>query len=98
MARQRWRFPLSVRTLDPLCAELLRIVYAKPLPESSSKFWAAVRYAYPNALTDPAEYELALANLAFIYLAGYETTANAITHTLSALALDQDSQTVITEV
>lgn len=73
-------------------------MYAKPLPEKSSKFWASVRYAYPDAMTDDAQFELAVSNLAFIYMAGYETTANAITNTLAALALDKDSQTVVAEV
>lgn len=82
----------------PLPAELLARVYAKPLPEGSRTMWAALRRAYPDAMTDRHVYEAAISNLAFVYGASYETTANAAMHTLAALALDQDSQTAIVEV
>lgn len=60
--------------------------------------WAALRRAYPDAMTDRHVHEAAISNLAFVYGASYETTANAAMHTLAALALDQDSQTAIVEV
>ena len=60
--------------------------------------WAALRSAFPSAMEDRGEYEDAIANVAFVYGASYETTANAAMHTIAALALDQDSQTALAEV
>ena len=81
----------------PQRAGLTRDVYSRPMPEGSTAFWATVRHAFPNAMSDPREFETAAANLS-LYIAAYETTSTAITHTLTALALDQDSQAALAEV
>ena len=77
---------------------MVKEIYSKAPPEGSTTLWAALRAAFPDAMTDTRQFEDAVANVAFMYVAGYETTSNAIMHTLSALALDQDSQTVVAEV
>ena len=73
-------------------------MYSKAPPEGSTTLWAALRAAFPDAMTDTRQFEDAVANVAFMYVAGYETTSNAIMHTLSALALDQDSQAAVVAV
>eukprot|EP00892_Ulva_mutabilis_P010425 jgi/Ulvmu1/7755/UM039_0063.1 len=93
----RRRFRHNFATLYAFHHELLRRVYARPMPEGSTAMWAALRRAFPAAMSDEAEAEAAIANLAFIYGAGYETTGNAAMHTLAALAIDQDSQTALAE-
>jgi hypothetical protein len=73
-------------------------IYARPLPADSTRFWVCLRNAFPEAMSDESQYERALANMWVIYAAGYETTANAISLTLAALALDAESQEGIAEV
>ena len=76
----------------------MRLICDRPMPEGSTKIWAALRRAFPSALEDPKQYEDMLANVMFLYGASYETTSNAAMHTVAALALDQDSQTALAEV
>ena len=87
--------PTAIRA--HVSADLVAAIFAKPPPGDSTAFWAALRNAFPDAMTDKAQLEGAVSNTSFIYAAGYETTANAVSHTLAALAIDQDSQTALAE-
>ena len=59
------------------CADLAREALSREVPEESTAFWATARRAFPNAATDAREFESLAANLQ-LYMAAYETTANAI--------------------
>eukprot|EP00892_Ulva_mutabilis_P006221 jgi/Ulvmu1/3971/UM181_0005.1 len=71
--------------------DVVREIFGKAPPEGSTTLWAALRQAFPEAMTDEQQFEDAVANVAFMYVAGYETTSNAIMHTLAALALHPES-------
>eukprot|EP00892_Ulva_mutabilis_P004477 jgi/Ulvmu1/2400/UM133_0001.1 len=90
------RYRRNWQALHDYHCELAREAYARPMPDDCTAFWATVRRAFPAALTDAHELEHAAAHLS-LYMAAYETTAAAVTHTLAALALDQDSQTALAE-
>eukprot|EP00892_Ulva_mutabilis_P010420 jgi/Ulvmu1/7750/UM039_0058.1 len=70
---------------------VVREIFGKAPPEGSTTLWAALRQAFPEAMTDEEQFEDAVANVGFMYVAGYETTSNAIMHTLAALALHPES-------
>eukprot|EP00892_Ulva_mutabilis_P010423 jgi/Ulvmu1/7753/UM039_0061.1 len=93
----RRRMRRNFDTLYAFHTELLRRVYARPMPEGSTAMWAALRRAYPEAMSDAQQFEAAVANVVVLYVAGFETAANAGLHTIAALAIDQDSQTAIAE-
>ena len=73
-------------------------MFSGAAPPDEGTLQAALRSCFPDALTDSRQFEDAVANVSLLYVAGYETTSNAITHTLSALALDQESQALLVEV
>eukprot|EP00892_Ulva_mutabilis_P006220 jgi/Ulvmu1/3970/UM181_0004.1 len=76
---------------------VVREIFGKAPPEGSTTLWAALRQAFPEAMTDEEQFEDAVANVAFMYVAGYKTTSNAIMHTLAALALHPESQTAVVQ-
>lgn len=79
-------------------ADLTTEIYSKPAPPAdSTAFWAVLRNAFPDAMTDAAQRESFISNVSLLYGAGYETTANAVRHTLAALAIDQDSMAAVAE-
>ena len=73
-------------------------MYARDLPEDSTAFWVCLRRAFPAAMTDAGEYEAAVANVALVYAAGTETTANAVAMTLAALAAHPPSMERLVQV
>lgn len=72
--------------------------YARPMSEQDTAFWACLRRAFPDAMTDRDQYERAIANTGLMYFAGFETTANGISFALGALALDPASVSRLEEV
>ena len=76
----------------------MRAIFAKPETGDTTTFWAGLRAAYPDAMTDTDQFERAAADAAVLYIAGYDNLANCIMHTLCALAIDQDSQAAVAEV
>jgi cytochrome P450 len=70
---------------------MLQEAYERPMSEECTAFWACLRRAFPEAMSDKHQYERAISNLATMYGAGSETTVNAIMMTLGALALDASS-------
>ena len=45
-------------------------MYEKDLPEESTKFWACLRRAFPDAKTDKHQHESCISNIAMVYMAG----------------------------
>lgn len=76
----------------------MRELFSQPPEEDARTLQAALRSCFPDAMTDVRQFEDAVANVSFMYVAGFETTSNAVVHTLSALAIDQDSQALLVEV
>lgn len=76
----------------------MREIFRRPPPDNTRTLWAAIRDCFPAAMTESQQFEDAVANVSLMYVAGFETTGNATMHTLSALALDQASQSLIVEV
>ena len=93
-------FTWTRRRVNPACcpADLTRRVYDRPMSKEDTKVWAALRRAFPSAMEDQTEFEKAVANITIIYVASYESTANAAMHTMAALALDQNSQEALCQV
>ena len=82
-----------------LWQKLLDHSFSRPEPaESNTAFWACIRRAYPNAMTDSEEKEGALVNIALMYGAGSETTVNAITAALALLATDAAATAALVQV
>jgi cytochrome P450 len=77
---------------------MLDEVYERPMSQDSKAFWACLRRAFPEAMSNKRQYEYAISNLATMYGAGSETTVNAIVMTLGALALDVPSLLKLEEV
>jgi cytochrome P450 len=77
---------------------LLDELLEREIPDDSCAFWACVLRAFPDAKTDPAQYQQALSNLGLVYGAGSETTAGSIAVTLAALAVDPDSLAKVEQV
>ena len=73
-------------------------MYARLLPEDSTAFWACLRRAFPDAMTDSKQYEQAVANVALVYAAGTETSATAIGSALAALAADPATMKALEDV
>ena len=89
--RAHRRYVRNWRELRSSWEALLAEMYERPMPEDSRAFWACVRRAYPDALTDDKQYEGAITHLATIYGAGSETTVNSISLTLGALACEPET-------
>ena len=81
-----------------LLAEIWDQRLEQEVPEDSVAFWACLRRAYPDAATNAAQYESALANVAMVYAAGHETTAGTIATALAALAADADAMHTLEQV
>ena len=88
---QSARYRRNYKRTRAIWTALVKEAYARPLPDGSQAVWACLRRAFPNALHDKQQWEGAIANTGLLYMAGSETTANAIAFTLAALALDPDS-------
>lgn len=92
-SRRNWRHMRETWT------ELVAYMYERPEPSQDNKsFWACLRRAYPDAMTDKEQYEGVVANSALIYGAGSESTVTAIASTLAALALDAETTTMLLAV
>ena len=81
-----------------LLAAFLEEMYSREMPEDSTAFWACLRRAFPDAMTDRAQYELAIANTGLVYAAGTETTASAVASTLALLATEPPTMQLLEEV
>ena len=92
------RYKRNWHSMRAQWTKLLNQTYARPLPEGSRAFWACLRRAFPDAMTDAEERERALANTGLIYAAGSETTVNAIACALGALALDSEARAALEQV
>ena len=92
------RYRRNYGKLRRVWESVLEDIYERPLPDDSRALWACLRRAFPDAMQDARQYEGALINAAMIYGAGSETTATAISLTLSALALDQHFKQRIEQV
>ena len=55
--RAHRRYVRNWRELRSSWEALLTEVYERPMPEDSRAFWASIRRAYPDALSDHAQYE-----------------------------------------
>ena len=77
---------------------LVAETYARPMTDDDTAFWACLRRAFPDAKTDGEQYELAVANAALMYFAGFDTTSSGIAFALGALALDPASMRRLEEV
>ena len=94
---RRWR--RNVAGNRETFQKLLDDAFSRPEPaESNTAFWACIRRAYPNAMTDSEEKEGALVNIALMYGAGSETTVNAITAALALLATDAAATAALVQV
>lgn len=86
------RYRPNIRKLRAAWARIAREAYTRPWEEDSPAFWACVRRAYPDALTDTLHWRRAMSNISLMYVAGTETTSNAIGMILAALAVDRGSR------
>lgn len=77
---------------------LLRQAYSRDVPDGSTAFWACLRRAFPDAMSNSAQRESALVNAGFVFGAGSETTANSIAMTLAVLAVDPESTRKLEQV
>ena len=94
---RRWR--RNVAGNRETFQKLLDDAFSRPEPAASNTaFWACVRRAFPNALTDSYEREGALINIGLMYGAGSETTMNAIVFALTLLALDPAATAALVQV
>ena len=61
-------------------------IYERPMEEDSAAFWACIRRAWPDAMTDNEHYEEAIVAFSAFYFAGTETTVNAMCASSPCLA------------
>lgn len=92
------RYRPNVRKLRASWEAIAREAYERPMEEGSTAFWACVRRAYPEALTDRGQWEHAVTSISLIYAAGSETTANGVGVILAALATDAGSRRALEAV
>ena len=89
----------NYRAMRSLWRSLVEHAFAQPEPpETKTAFWACLRRAFPNAMTDDAEMEKALANTGLMYGASSETTITSLSGTLSILAVDAATTAKLVEV
>eukprot|EP00892_Ulva_mutabilis_P006218 jgi/Ulvmu1/3969/UM181_0003.1 len=91
------RYRRNFKTLYKFNCDIVEAMFNDSDPNDTSSLAACLRAAYPDAMTDADQMERAVANAALLYFASYDNLSNAVSHTLSALALDQDSQTALVE-
>ena len=92
------RYRRNYRTCRRQWETLVQHSYTRPAPaEDNTAFWACLRRAIPNALTDKSAYDRAVANTGAMYLAATESTVIAIATTLMLLALDEDTSAALVQ-
>ena len=92
------RYRPNFRKLRSGFERIARHTYTRPAEEGSTAFWACVRRAFPNGLTDGAHWQRAVTSISLMYAAGSETTANAVGIILAALSIDERSRQKLEEV
>ena len=61
---------ICVTQSETSTAGILIEMYERSLPDDSTKFWACLRRAFPDALTNKQQYEACISNIAMVYIAG----------------------------
>lgn len=92
------RYRPNFQKLHASWERIAKEAYSRPMKHDSTAFWACVRRAYPDALTDTAQWRHALASISLMYAAGSETSATAIAVILAALACDDSSRHELEQV
>ena len=94
-----FRYRRNWHATRKMWSALIEEAYARPMPDatqtsaSGSPYWACLRRAFPDALTDSAQWEGCVSNTMLTYGAGVGGTAASIALALTALALDSTSLT-----
>ena len=83
--------------LQKFWASIVREAYERDLPEDCTPFWACLRRAFPDAMSDEQQWEQAVSNACLLFSAGLESTGMTIALVIAALTIDTKAQDEVAE-